>query len=59
LIEFGAFAEYINVPTSIVIPVPSVSPAAISLLVSGLTASISLEEVGQMKNGETVLVTGT
>ena len=39
-------------------PLPSADPAFIPLMVSGLTASISLEQVGQMTSGETVLVTG-
>lgn len=33
-------------------------PEILPLMVSGLTAAISLDEVGQMKAGETVLVTG-
>jgi len=39
------------------IPVPACDPRFLSILVSGLTASISLEKHGQLKAGETVLVT--
>jgi len=33
-------------------------PAYVSLLISGLTASIALHKVGEMKANETVLITG-
>jgi NADPH:quinone reductase-like Zn-dependent oxidoreductase len=56
---FGAFAEYVCVPAKVAVPVPAARPEILSLMVSGLTASLALEEVGQMrKGGETVLVTG-
>jgi len=41
-----------------VIPLPSAAAEALPLLVSGLTASIALEQVGEIREGETVLVTG-
>lgn len=53
----GGYAEYQLVPAKHVIPVPEVSPEVVSLLISGLTASISLEEVARVRAGETVLVT--
>lgn len=40
-----------------VIPIPSVSGEALTLVVSGLTASIALEEVAQIQGGESLLVT--
>ncbi|NWJ46062.1 MAG: zinc-binding dehydrogenase [Chloroflexi bacterium] len=55
---FGAgFSEYQLVKAPSVYPVTQASPEITSFLVSGLTASIALEQVGEMKSGETVLVT--
>ncbi|KAM8967629.1 prostaglandin reductase 3 [Pelodytes ibericus] len=53
----GAFAEYIVVPANIAIPVPSVKPEFLTLLVSGTTAYISLKEMGELSEGKKVLVT--
>lgn len=53
----GGYREYHLVQESNAIPVPKASPEALSIMVSGLTASIALEEVGDVGNGETVLVT--
>jgi len=53
----GAFAEFATCPAAAVIPVPSPDPGYLTLLVSGLTASIALEEVGALATNETVLVT--
>jgi len=55
--KYGAFAEYIAVDENSCFAIPSLSPKFLPLMASGLTASISLEQVGQMKSGETVLVT--
>ena len=62
--SYGAFSEFQVHRASAVIPVPKNDPTFLPLLVSGLTASISLEQVGQMKRvgedgtkQETVLVT--
>lgn len=55
--NFGAFSEYVVIPEKIALPVPAVKPEFVSLLVSGLTASIALDKVGEIKSGETVLVT--
>jgi len=53
----GAFAEYMAVSSLHALPVPSADPKFLPLLVSGLTASIALEQIGELKGGETVLVT--
>ncbi|XP_063155101.1 prostaglandin reductase 3 [Candoia aspera] len=53
----GAFAEYTVVPAKEAIPVPSVKPEFLTLLVSGATAYISLKELGELSEGKTVLVT--
>jgi prostaglandin reductase 3 len=54
---FGAFAERLVAPASSVIPVPDTAPEGLAFLVSGLTASIALERVGECRPGDTVLVT--
>lgn len=53
----GAFSEYMLLGEDHVFPVPDCSPKYLPILLSGLTASISLEQVGEMKEGDTVLVT--
>ncbi|XP_035673590.1 prostaglandin reductase-3-like [Branchiostoma floridae] len=53
----GAFSEYKVLPSSSAIPLPSLKAEYITLLGSGLTAAICLDEVGELKKGETVLVT--
>jgi hypothetical protein len=53
----GGYREYNVVRASDALKVPNPTPEVLSLMVSGLTASIALEEVGEMKSGETVLVT--
>eukprot|EP01098_Paradermamoeba_levis_P011289 TRINITY_DN482_c0_g1_i1.p1 TRINITY_DN482_c0_g1~~TRINITY_DN482_c0_g1_i1.p1 ORF type:complete len:406 (-),score=155.09 TRINITY_DN482_c0_g1_i1:120-1235(-) len=55
--SYGAFSEYQQVKSGALIPIPFPSPRFLPLLASALTASISLEEVGQMKSNEVVLVT--
>ncbi len=53
----GAFGEYLILPARRAIPIPRLDAGFVSLIVSGPTASISLERVGDLKAGETVLVT--
>jgi hypothetical protein len=53
----GGYREYNVVHASNAIQVPRPSPEALSIMVSGLTASIALEEVGHLGHDETVLVT--
>lgn len=53
----GAFAEYTVVPAKESVPVPSVKPEFLTLLVSGATAHIALRRLGDLSEGETVLVT--
>ncbi|OQR88768.1 alcohol dehydrogenase [Thraustotheca clavata] len=54
---YGAFAEYIVVPIKFINKVPMLTPSVLPLNVCGLTASIALDVVGEMKQGEVVLVT--
>jgi len=53
----GGYREYNVERVGNVIKVPEATPEALSIVVSGLTASIALEEVGDMSHDETVLVT--
>lgn len=53
----GGYREINVVRASNAIPVPRATPEALSIMVSGLTASIALDELGDMGHEETVLVT--
>lgn len=53
----GAFSEYLILPERLAIPIPNLDPGFVPLIVSGMTASISLEKVGELKSGEKVLIT--
>ncbi len=52
----GGYTEYYTCRSRYAIPVPESSPEILSLVLSGVTASLGLG-VGDMKTGETVLVT--
>jgi prostaglandin reductase 3 len=52
----GGYAEYRIAKAERIIPVPAATAEATSVLIAGLTASVALE-VGELKKGETVLVT--
>jgi len=54
---FGSFSEYQVVKAKQCLPLPAPKAEYLTLLVSGLTASISLEKVGDLRSNETVLVT--
>lgn len=53
----GAFSEYMTLPYRRATLIPREDPAYLSLMVSGCTASISLQKVGEMQKGDKVLVT--
>lgn len=55
--SFGAFAEYQALHYRSVFPIANGHANMLPLLVSGLTASIALEKVGEVKKGDVVLVT--
>jgi len=55
--NYGAFSEYQVVPTKSILPVPEMKPEYLPLLVSGMTAKLALDECGELKPGEKVLVT--
>lgn len=52
----GTFAEYIKIPAKVCLPLPDIKPEYVGLLVSGLTASICLEDSGRIKSGEKVFI---
>ncbi|POM61222.1 alcohol dehydrogenase, partial [Phytophthora palmivora] len=54
--KFGAFSEYVEVPSANLIKTPELSPAVLTMTVGGISASIALEQVGEMKTNETVFV---
>ena len=53
----GGYREYHLANARHVVPVPEASPEALTVVVSGLTASIALTVVGRMSRGQNVLVT--
>lgn len=53
----SGYREYHTVKAAYAIPCPEATPEIMSLVLSGLTASFGLELVGEMKSGETVLIT--
>ncbi|MBZ0280688.1 MAG: zinc-binding dehydrogenase [Anaerolineae bacterium] len=55
--SLGGYAEYYTVRARFAIRVPEATPEILSLVLSGATASLGLNTVGDMKSGETVLVT--
>ena len=52
----GSYGEYLRMPAKVCLPLPAADPKYIPLMVSGLTAAISLDQLGRMKKGETVFV---
>ncbi|CAG2185140.1 PTGR3 [Mytilus edulis] len=55
--QFGAFSEYKNISERNLLKLPRVSADYLPLQVSGATAAIALDKYGELKAGETVLVT--
>jgi NADPH-dependent curcumin reductase CurA len=55
--SLGGYTEYYTVRARYAFPVPTATPEILSLVLSGTTASIGLSVTGDMKSGETVLVT--
>ncbi|XP_062426040.1 prostaglandin reductase 3 isoform X1 [Rhea pennata] len=56
-VKAGSFAEYTVVPAKQAVPLPSVKPEFLTLMVSGTTAYLSLKELGELSEGKKVLVT--
>ncbi len=53
----SGYREYYTVKANRAVPVPAATPEMLSLVISGVTASIGLHITGEMRSGETVLVT--
>lgn len=53
----GGYREFYTVRADRAIPIPAPTPEIMTLVLSGCTASVGLEVTGEMKSGETVLVT--
>jgi prostaglandin reductase 3 len=51
------YREYYTTKARWVVPMPEATPEVMSLSIGGLTASLGLSHTGNMKSGETVLVT--
>ena len=58
VLGMGCFAELVAADVSTVYRVEHATPDVVPLLIGGLTSSIGLEVAGEMRSGETVLVTG-
>lgn len=56
-LDMGAFAEYKVVRATQVVPLPDMDPQYLPFMLSGLTAAISLDKVGEVQKGNVVLVT--
>ncbi|RUS73456.1 hypothetical protein EGW08_018779 [Elysia chlorotica] len=55
--KIGSFSEYVVLDDELVTVIPSADPANLLIAISGLTASIALERKGNIKSGDTLLVT--
>lgn len=55
--SLGGYAEYVVTRARYAIRVPEATPEILALVASGVTASLGLKVTGDMKSGETVLVT--
>ncbi|GFT54462.1 prostaglandin reductase 3 [Nephila pilipes] len=55
--KFGAFSEYEYIPEEEIIPIASSDRSLLPLLISGTTASLSLDKCGLILPGEKVLIT--
>ena len=53
----GGYREVQTVEARYAVPVPEATPEVLSIFVSGITASIALDRLGEVAGGETVLVT--
>ncbi|HNB42398.1 MAG TPA: zinc-binding dehydrogenase [Anaerolineales bacterium] len=58
--NMGAYAEYVCVPQSLLVPVPDQldSAQAVGVILNGLTAYAALHKFAKIKAGEKILITG-
>lgn len=54
----GAYGEFVELDARWAFKVPRLSPDILPLVASGMTAAVGLHHVGEMRSGDTVLVTG-
>lgn len=50
--QYGAFAEYVEVPVALCTVLPELKPEYLVLTLSGLTAAVALGEVGDLEESE-------
>lgn len=55
--QYGAFADFKLIDSRIAVPLPSMNPEFLPFILSGNTAALALDKVGDIKPRETVLVT--
>ncbi|XP_053384072.1 prostaglandin reductase-3-like [Mercenaria mercenaria] len=55
--QYGAFSEYKLMKDKLLVPLPKLKAEYLPFILSGNTAAISLDKVGHIKSGETVLIT--
>jgi NADPH:quinone reductase-like Zn-dependent oxidoreductase/short-subunit dehydrogenase involved in D-alanine esterification of teichoic acids len=56
-LQYGGFAEYVQIPRNRCFKAFEASPEIVALLTSGLTASIALEQAAKVTASDTVLIT--
>ncbi|EPY25157.1 oxidoreductase [Strigomonas culicis] len=52
--QYGAFAEYVDVPAALCTVLPELKPEYLVLTLSGLTAAVALGEVGDLEEPESL-----
>ncbi|KAG5490574.1 hypothetical protein JKF63_00694 [Porcisia hertigi] len=57
MMQYGSFAEFLDVPAEVCVLVPELKPEYVVLPVSALTAVVALGEVCHVKEGDVALVT--
>lgn len=53
----SGYREYQCIPANLATPVPTASPEILTLMPTGVSALVALEQAGEMTQGETVLIT--
>ncbi|XP_045174748.2 prostaglandin reductase-3-like [Mercenaria mercenaria] len=56
-LQYGAFSDYKLVKDKYLVPLPELKAEYLPFILSGNTAAISLDKTGELKPGETVLIT--
>ncbi len=53
----GGYREYQQIPAAVGVKIPAAMPELLTLMPTGISALVALEQAGEMGTGETVLVT--